>query len=122
MTYQVTQNDQLQMVDVRYSGCVSVAQRSSEMDETLTILRATGIRRVVTDYELAQLGDDTVVSMSAFATRIATSATLRRCRIAYVGKQGHQFNATIEALAYARGSAFRRFFDRDSAVAWLLAA
>ena len=121
MAYEVTQNDPLQLVDVRYFDCVSVEQRGAAMDETLVILQAAGFRRIAIDYDQARLRDDGVVTMSAFATRIATNAALRQCRIAYVGKRGHHFNVTIETLSSARGYGARRFFDRDSALAWLAA-
>ena len=119
MAYEVTCNDALQLVDVRYSGCVSVEQRGAAMDETLAILRDTGIRRIAIDYDQARLRDDPVATMSAFATRIATNAELRQCHIAFIGRRGHQFNITIETLSSARGYGARRFFDRDSALAWL---
>jgi hypothetical protein len=119
MAYAVTRNDPLQLVDVRYFDCVSVEQRGAAMDETLAILRATGIRRIAIDYAQARLRDDPVATMSAFATRIATNAALRQCHIAFIGKAGHQFNITVETLSSARGYGARRFFDRDSALAWL---
>ena len=120
MAYEITRNDQLQLVDVRYFDGVSVEQRRAAMDETLAILRTTGIRRIAIDYDLARLHGDPVAVMSAFATRIATNVELRECRIAFVGKPGHQFNLTVETLAAARGYGARRFFDRDSAMAWLM--
>ena len=121
MAYEITCNDVLRLVDVRYFDRVSIEQRCAAMDETLAILRATGIHRIVIDYDLARLRDDPVQAMSAFATRIATNAELRQCRIAFVGKQGHQFNLTVETLASARGYGAQRFFDRSSALAWLAA-
>ncbi len=121
MAYAVTRNDPLQLVDVQYAGSVSVTQRGAAMDETLLILGATGIRRIVIDYDQARLRDDPVATMSAFATRIATNAELRRCHIAFIGRRGHQFNMTIELLSSARGYGARRFFDRDSALEWLQA-
>lgn len=121
MAYEVTCNDALQLVDVRYFDCVSVEQRGAAMDATLMILRATGIRRIAIDYDQARLRDDPVAIMSAFATRIATNAELRECRIAFIGRARHQFNLTVETLAGARGYGARRFFDRDSAVEWLTA-
>jgi len=121
MAYEVTRNDPLQLVDVRYHDCVSIEQRRAAMDETLLILRTYGYRRIAIDYDLARLRDDGVVAMSAFATHIATNAELRECRIAFIGRQGHQFNVTVETLSSARGYGARRFFDRDSALAWLTA-
>lgn len=121
MAYEVTRNDALRLVEVRYFDCVSVEQRRAAMAETLAILRVTGIRRIAIDYDLARLRDDPVATLSAFATRIATNAELRECRIAFVGRRGHQFNVAVETLASARGFGARRFFDRDSAVAWLMA-
>ena len=106
---------------MRYFDCVSVEQRGAAMDQTLVILRDSGIRRIAIDYDQARLRDDPVAIMSAFATRIATSAELRQCHIAFIGRRGHQFNITIETLASARGYGARRFFDRDSALAWLRA-
>ena len=121
MAYEVTCNGPLQLVDVRYFDCVSIAQRGEAMDQTLAILRDTGLRRIAIDYDRARLRDDPVATMSAFATRIATSAVLRQCHIAFIGRRGSQFNVVIETLSSARGYGARRFFDRDSALAWLRA-
>jgi len=121
MAYAVTRNNALHLVDVHYVDSISIKQRGAAMDETLAILRATGIRRIAIDYDHARLSDDPIATMSAFATRIATDAELRRCHIAFIGRRGHQFNITIELLSSARGYGARRFFDRDSALAWLQA-
>lgn len=121
MAFAVTRNDPLQLVDVCYFDSVSVNQRDAAMDETLAILRATDIRRIAIDYDQARLRDDPVAVMSAFATRIATNAELRQCRIAFIGRHGHQFNIVVETLSSARGYGARRFFDRHSALEWLQA-
>jgi len=121
MAYTVTRNDRLQMVDVLYFDGVSVLQRGAAMDETLAILAASDIRRIVIDYDQARLHGDPLAVISAFATRVATNAELRLCRIAFVGRRGHTFNLPLETLSSARGYGFQRFFDRDSAIAWLLA-
>ncbi|MFD0739835.1 hypothetical protein ACFQZQ_11130 [Lysobacter koreensis] len=121
MAYEVKKDEQLEMVDVRYSDRVPVAERVLALDETLEILRATEIRRILIDYDRARLPDDPIPTQSGFATLIATNAELKRCRIAFVGRAGHTFNIAVENMSSARGYSFERFFDRDSALAWLLA-
>lgn len=119
MGYTVTRNEPLQLIDVRYFDRVTIAQRAAAMDETLEILRETEIRRIAIDFDEARGGSDPFQDTNAFATRVATDALLRQCRIAFVGTATNRFNAVLETLSDARGYGFRRFFDRPSAIAWL---
>lgn len=120
MAYEVSTNHERQLIDVRYSGCVSIENRVTAMNETLGLLDRTGYRRILIDYNQAQTHMDSMASMSRFATLISSNAQLRQCRITFVGDRNQQFNAVIETLADARHYPFRRFYDRESAIAWLL--
>lgn len=119
MGFTVTRNEPLELVDVRYFDRVTIAQRAAAMDETLVILRETAIRRIAIDFDEARAGSDPFQDTNAFATRIATHALLRQCRIAFVGAATNRFNAVLETLSDGRGYGFRRFYDRNEAIAWL---
>lgn len=120
MAYEVSTNHQHQLIDVCYTGCVTIESRIAAMDETLALLDSTGYRRILIDYIEARAQLDSLASLSSFATLISSNAQLRQCRITFVGRQNQQFNAVIETLAEARHYPFRRFYDRESAIAWLL--
>ncbi|MGH8076744.1 MAG: hypothetical protein ACREPE_05395 [Lysobacter sp.] len=119
MAYVVTRNEDLQMIDVRYFDRVTVAERAAAMDETLVILRESALRRIAIDFNDARAGSDFFQDTNAFATRVATNALLRECRIAFVGAATNRFNAVLESLSDARGYSFQRFFDRAAAIVWL---
>jgi hypothetical protein len=120
MGYAVTRNEPQQIIEVRYFDLVTVAERAAAMDETLVILGATSLRRIAIDFNDARAGIEAFQDTNAFATRVATNALLRQCRIAFVGAASNRFNVVLETLSDARGYGFRRFFDRPSAIAWLL--
>ena len=120
MGFEVNHDAARGIIDVRYFDRVKVADRSAAMDQTLMILGATGVRRIAIDFNAARAGDDVFQDANAFATRIATNAALRQCRIAFIGAQSNRFNVVVETLAEGRGYGFRRFFERQPAVDWLM--
>jgi len=122
MPYDVQHDERAAHIDVRYSGCVSIAERTAAMNETLAVIRGHGPCRILIDFDQARLHDVPLAAQSAFATVIATRPELRPCRIAFVGHERNGFNTAIETLSAGRGYRFRRFFDRDTALAWLAAA
>lgn len=120
MTFAVELDADHALVRVTYRGTVSIEQRSSAMDRTLALLEQTGYRRILIGFEEALLGGDGLPATNAFATRVATNAALRQCRIAFVGPPSNRFNVAVENLARARGYGFERFFEYEPALAWLL--
>jgi hypothetical protein len=120
MAHEVSTDETHRMINVRYRGNISIDTRRQAMHETLALLEASGFRRILIDYVDAQYHLGTFAESNAFASTISNQPLLRQCRIAFVGSQGQQFNAVIETLADARRYPFRRFFDRESALAWLM--
>lgn len=120
MAYALTTDHQHQLIDVRYSHTVSIESRARAYQETLTLLAPTGYRRIMIDYVQAKAQAELFADINAFATAVSSDPVLRQCRIAFVGAPGQQFNTAVEALAEARHYPFRRFHERDPALAWLL--
>jgi hypothetical protein len=107
------------LVDVRYTGSVTIASRTQAYRETLVLLEQTGCRCILIDYVDALPQAERIADISAFVRQIACDPLLHACRIAFVGRRGQLFNATVEVLAEARHYPFRRFHDRESALEWL---
>ena len=120
MGFEVNHDAARGMVDVRYFDRVKVADRGAAMDRTLKILAATNARRIAIDFNDAVTGSDLFQDTNAFATRVSTNAVLRHCRIAFIGAQSNRFNVVVETLAEGRGYGFRRFFERQPALDWLM--
>lgn len=120
MAHAVITDETYELIDVRYRGSVSVADRLDAFRQSLALLGGTGYRRLLIDYLDAQHQLGTFDQINAFASTISNDPVLRQCRIAFVGNRSQQFNATVETLADARRYPFQRFFDRTAALAWLL--
>ena len=120
MAFEVSQDHERGLILVRYFDRVPVAQRAAAMDRTRVILGATGLRRILIDFDDATAPAEPLQETNAFATRVATDALLRECRIAFVGAASNRFNATLELLADNRHYAFRRFHSRPPAIEWLM--
>lgn len=119
MSHTVTVDDGGRLVDVHYSGCVTVAHRTRAYRQTRELLDGTGYRRILIDYTLARPQAESFGDLNAFVSLISSDPVLQQCRIAFVGESQQLFNATVETLADARHYPFRRFHDRGSALAWL---
>ena len=107
-------------LDLHYHGMLAVAQRTQAMDETVQILRDSGVRRILIDLTQAKAADEPVEHFSAFATRITSEPLLLQSRTAFVAPRVHYINYMIEVLADARHYPFSRFTEREAALAWLL--
>lgn len=119
MAYAVATDHPRRLVDVRYTETVSIESRARAYQETLALLAPTGYRRILIDYVDAKPQAESFDDINAFASAISSDPILRQCRIAFVGARGQQFNTAVEALAAARHYPFKRFHDRDQALAWL---
>lgn len=120
MAHAVHTDEARALIEVCYSGHVSVEQRLDAMQQTLALLACTQFDRILIDYLDATHQPTSFASSNAFAATISNHPVLRHCRIAFVGGRRQQFNAVVEMLADARRYPFRRFYDRDSAIRWLL--
>jgi len=107
------------VLDLRYHGVVSVAQRLLAANEALPLLRTSGVRRILIDLMQATAGQDGVDDFRAFATRIAREPIFLASRTAFVAPPVHGANHLIEVLIDAHHYPFSRFTERDRALAWL---
>lgn len=107
------------LLDLRYHGVVSVAQRLQAADEALPLLRSSGVRRILIDLMQATAGHDGIDDFRAFAARITQEPIFLASRTAFVAPPVNGANRLIEVLIDAHHYPFSRFSDRDTAIAWL---
>jgi hypothetical protein len=119
MSHTVRADHDRRLIDVCYTGCVTIAHRTEAYHRTLVLLDKTGYRRIVIDYTRARPQAESFGDINNFVNLISTDPVLQQCRIAFVGKPQQLFNTTVETLADARHYPFKRFHDREAAFAWL---
>ncbi|WP_166211978.1 hypothetical protein [Cognatiluteimonas telluris] len=108
------------LLDLRYHGVVSIAQRLQAADEAVPLLRESGVRRILIDLIGAVAAPDAIDDFRAFATRITGEPVFRQSRTAFIAPPVNYTNHLIEVLVDAHHYPFSRFVDRDAAIAWLL--
>jgi hypothetical protein len=109
----------LGVLDLRYRGVVSVAQRLQAANEALPLLRSSGVRCILIDLMQATVAQDGVDDFRAFAARITREPIFLASRTAFVAPPVHGANRLIEVLIDAHHYPFSRFSDRDAALTWL---
>lgn len=120
MPYTLQLDEVRGLLDLRYHGVVSIAQRHRAADEAVPLLRASGLRRILIDLMQAVAAQDSIDDFRAFAARITGEPLFRQSRTAFVAPPVNYTNHLIEVLADAHHYPFSRFVDRDEALAWLL--
>ena len=120
MPYTLQLDSERALLDLRYHGVVSVAQRLRAADEALPLLRESGLRRILIDLMQAVAAQDSIDDFRAFTARITGEPLFRQSRTAFVAPPVNYTNHLIEVLADAHHYPFSRFVDRDEAIAWLL--
>jgi len=108
------------LLDLRYHGVVSIAQRLQAAEEALPLLRDSGVRRILIDLMQALAAPDTIDDFRAFTARITGEPLFRQSRTAFVAPPVNYTNHLVEVLADAHHYPFSRFVDRDAAIDWLL--
>jgi hypothetical protein len=108
------------LLDLRYHGVVSVAQRLQAADAALPLLRDSGVRRILIDLMDANAAPDTIDDFRGFAARITREPLFLQSRTAFVAPPVNYTNHLVEVLVDAHHYPFERFVDRDAAIAWLL--
>jgi hypothetical protein len=108
------------LLDLRYHGVVSIAQRLQAAEEALPLLRDSGARRNLIDLMQAVAPPDTIDDFRAFTARITGEPLFRQSRTAFVAPPVNYTNHLVEVLADAHHYPFSRFVDRDAAIEWLL--
>lgn len=120
MPYTLQLDTTRNMLDLRYHGVVSVAQRVQAAQEALPLLRDSGVRRILIDLMQASPAPDGIDDFRAFVARITREPLFLQSRTAFVAPPVHYTNHLIEVLVDAHHYPFSRFTDRDVAIAWLL--
>lgn len=120
MPYKLSVDTDHQVLEVRYSGVVSMAQRVQAWRESEPLLRDSGIRRVMIDLLQAVPAQEPLNAHNEFAAIILHEPLLLASRTAFVAPPAHPINHLVEVLTDAHHYPFSRFADRESALAWLL--
>jgi hypothetical protein len=120
MPYTLMLDPEQGIIDLRYHGVVTVAQRLQAADETLPLLRASGVRRILIDLMQASGGMDSIDSVRAFVARVTREPLFLHSRTAFVAPPFNISNHLVEVLMDIHHYPFSRFNDRDAAIAWLL--
>lgn len=122
MPYTVTVDEQHRLVEVVYSGPITVSTRICAMEDGATQLEAHKFTRVLVDLREARAVSEPLDAANAFATRIAHRPRLRDSRLAYVTRPDEHSSLRVQNPASARHVAVSHFHDRDEALHWLLKA
>lgn len=120
MPYTLSIDTDNQVLEVRYGGVVSMAQRIDAWRESKPLLRDTGIRRILVDLLQAVPAQEPLGAHSNFVATILKEPLLLASRTAFVAPPAHPINHLVEVLTDARHYPFSRFADRESALTWLL--
>ena len=117
--YSVTENRQLELVELVYRGTVHVEERARSVDEVVAMLDDTGLHRVLADFTGAVIPQDDFNSSKALARKMSDSVILHACRLACVSAPETGTNHVVDGLAVARGLTIEKFTERDAAIQWL---
>ena len=107
-------------IELRYTGLVDYAARMAALDAVATLVRDSGIRRILADYTQATLGDagDTA-SRQDYLSKAISAAVLEEADVALIGLPPDHARAA-ELAGVVRNMRVRHFEDEASALAWLL--
>ena len=120
MPYTLQLDPERGLLDLRYHGVVSIAQRLQAANEALPLLRDSGVRRILIDLMQAVAAPDTIDDFRGFAARITAEPLFRQSRTAFVAPPVNYTNHLVEVLVDAHHYPFERFVDRTAAIDWLL--
>jgi hypothetical protein len=120
MPYDFVVDQERQMLWVRYSGAVSVAERQAAAERLLGQETGPDIRRFLLDYRRASsLTTDEIVGAHLADYLIGQLAERGGARVAWLVNYDHQLDAVVEEKTRQGGVANRRFRDLEEALAWL---
>ena len=120
MPYDLRLDTDRGLLDVRYHGVISVAQRMQAWEASKPMLAASGVRRILIDLTAAFAAHEPLANMRQFIDRLNREPLLLASRTAFVAPPVHPANHLIELVAAAHHYPFARFTDRAAAIAWLL--
>lgn len=117
--FSITIDDKRRVVEVRYSGTITLADRSQAVETGSRALEETGYRKVLVDLSNAEMAMEPPQEESRFADVLSSNPQLARSRTAFLASPDQSTNWFIEVLAKARHYDCEHFTDREAAHAWL---
>jgi len=120
MPYIVQADEQHQLVEVVYTGPITVSTRICAMEDGALLLEAHQYARVLVDLTAATAAPEPADVAHGYAARMAHRPRARNSRLAYVTLPQQPANLLMENLASARHVELRHFHARADALHWLL--
>jgi len=140
MPYLVHADEQHQLVEVVYTGPITISTRICAMEDGAILLQARGYARVLVDLSAATAVPEPPDAANAFAARMVLRPRMANSRLAYVVRPGPQPGllaatipspsapsagnsdaaALVDGLAATRHAELRHFHARTEALHWLL--
>ena len=106
------------ILEVRYSGPVTYAERLEALVTAGPMLGAHAITRVLVDFSAATLQDHDQPARVDFVAKAINLPSLDGCRVALLCLPAGFAEPTLTA-GFVRGMSIRRFDARSDAVTWL---
>jgi hypothetical protein len=120
MPYIVQADEQHQLVEVVYSGQITVSTRICAMEDGALLLDAHQYARVLVDLTAATAATEPADAAHGYAARMAHRPRARNSRLAYVTLPGQHSGLLMETIASTRHAELRHFHARAEALHWLL--
>ncbi len=107
------------VIEVRYAGVITDAERVQTLCESLSFVQGQG-PLVLADFSQATMLSDDPAARLEYMEIVNKLPDLRNGRLALVGARPLTATDHLQVLATARGFRYRNFEERADAVAWLL--
>ncbi len=120
MPYTVSIDELHRLVEVIYSGQITIATRLAAVHEGVALLEQRRYSRVLVDLRNSVAALESLDVGNAFATRLAHWPRLRDSRLAFVTLPSQYSNLLVENMAAARHLSLQHFHRRKDALQWLL--
>lgn len=117
--YHITVNAERGVVEVAYSGRITLTDRANAVRDATAAVRQNGFERVLVDFSNARMDNHSPQQESVFADLLSRDETLAHCKTAFLSTPGQRINWFIELLARTRHFRCMHFHDRDDAYSWL---
>jgi len=120
MPYLVQADEQHQLVEVIYTGPITISTRICAMEDGALLLDAHQYARVLVDLTAASAAPEHDATAHGYAARMAHRPRARNSRLAYVTSPGQHSSVLMETIASTRHVELRHFHTRAAALHWLL--
>ena len=105
-------------IEVSFIGPVTFADRAQTLTHLAPKVRANAIRMMLVDFSAAWHEPESAEAVARFERFLADFEAIRGTAVAFVNCPGTH-SVPTERTAEAMGFAFKRFYGRDTALAWL---